>query len=164
MSMSLGKKISELRKQRGLTQDELSEQLGVSAQAVSKWENDISCPDIMLLPQLAQILNVSVDELLSNEPPKETFLVPVEKRKNSDDLVLKIIVNSAGGDKVKINIPLSLAKAFSNMGMNISQISNNDSLKNVDLEKIFMLLDNGVLGKLLEVESSDGDIVEIVVE
>lgn len=61
---TLGKRIAMLRKEKGLTQKQLSEKLGVSAQAVSKWENDINCPDIALLPLLSRILNVTVDVLL----------------------------------------------------------------------------------------------------
>jgi len=52
------------RKRLGLTQDALAEQLGVTAQAVSKWENDQSCPDIAMLPKLAEIFGISADELL----------------------------------------------------------------------------------------------------
>ena len=67
MEETLGKRISGHRKRLGLTQDQLADKLGVTAQAVSKWENDISCPDIMLLPLLAQILGVTLDDLFS--PP-----------------------------------------------------------------------------------------------
>lgn len=72
MSNTLGKKISELRKEKGITQEELAERLGVSPQAVSKWENDLSCPDIMLLPELAKLFDVTIDELFSVTPKKET--------------------------------------------------------------------------------------------
>ena len=50
MEQTLGKRIEENRKKLGLTQDQLAEKLGVTAQAVSKWENDQSCPDITMLP------------------------------------------------------------------------------------------------------------------
>lgn len=66
----MGKHIAALRRAKGLTQDELAERLGVSPQAVSKWENDLSCPDIMLLPRLAKIFGVTVDELLGATPPQ----------------------------------------------------------------------------------------------
>ena len=68
MEQTLGKRIAQNRKNLGLTQDQLAEKLGVTAQAVSKWENDQSCPDINILPQLAEIFNISVDELLGREP------------------------------------------------------------------------------------------------
>ena len=70
MEQTLGKRIMTHRKRLGLTQDQLAEKLGVSAQAVSKWENDQSCPDIAMIPQLADIFNISTDELLGRE--KET--------------------------------------------------------------------------------------------
>ena len=68
MEQSLGKRISHYRKAMGLTQDKLAEQLGVTAQAVSKWENDQSCPDITTLPKLAEIFGITTDELLGREP------------------------------------------------------------------------------------------------
>lgn len=67
MEQTLGKRIVTRRKGLGLTQDALAEQLGVTAQAVSKWENDQSCPDIAMLPKLAEIFGISTDELLGME-------------------------------------------------------------------------------------------------
>ncbi len=61
--MNIGNKIRELRKQRGLTQEQLAENVGVSFQAVSKWENNIALPDITLAPVLASYFGVSMDEL-----------------------------------------------------------------------------------------------------
>ena len=71
MEQTLGKRIMQLRKSKGLTQDQLAEQLGVTAQAVSKWENNQSCPDITLLPKLAEIFGVSTDALLGREETPE---------------------------------------------------------------------------------------------
>lgn len=64
MKQTLGKRIVTNRKRLSLTQDQLAEKLGVTAQAVSKWENEQSCPDISILPQLAKIFGISTDELL----------------------------------------------------------------------------------------------------
>ena len=64
MEETLGKRIVRHRKGLGLTQDQLAEQLGITAQAVSKWENDQSCPDITTLPRLAAIFGTSTDALL----------------------------------------------------------------------------------------------------
>lgn len=63
--MSLGKVIRKYRKIRNLTQEEMAARLGVTAPAVNKWENENSCPDIMLLAPIARLLNISLDELLS---------------------------------------------------------------------------------------------------
>ena len=61
--MKLGNKIRKMRIKAGLTQEQLAEKLAVSGQSVSKWENDVSMPDIMLLPDIAEIFGVSIDEL-----------------------------------------------------------------------------------------------------
>lgn len=67
MEETLGKRIVAHRKRLGLTQDALADILGVTAQAVSKWENDQSCPDITMLPKLAETFDTSTDELLGLE-------------------------------------------------------------------------------------------------
>lgn len=69
---TLGKRIKNHRIRVGLTQEQLAERVGVSAQAVSKWENNLSCPDITILPELAEIFGISVDELLGRSAPKST--------------------------------------------------------------------------------------------
>ncbi len=63
-TIKLQEQISFLRKQKGLTQEELAKTLGVTNQAVSKWESGQNCPDIQLLPEIAKLFEVSVDELL----------------------------------------------------------------------------------------------------
>lgn len=73
MEQTLGKRIAENRKRLKLTQDQLAEKLGLTAQAVSKWENDLSCPDITMLPKLAEIFGITTDALLGMESPKEVF-------------------------------------------------------------------------------------------
>ena len=61
--MNIGNKIRELRKQRGITQEQLADSIGISFQAVSKWENNIALPDISLAPILASYFGVSMDDL-----------------------------------------------------------------------------------------------------
>jgi transcriptional regulator with XRE-family HTH domain len=164
MAPTLGNKISELRRSKGITQEEIAEKLGVSPQAVSKWENDISCPDILLLPKIAEMLGVTVDELLSDKPKQQTMLLPENKRKNIDDLVLRILVNSAEGDKVRVNLPIPLVKMGLEMGMKMPQISGDDYLKDIDFAQLIGMVEKGLIGKLVEVETTRGDIVEIAVE
>ena len=69
---TLGMTISTLRKEKGMTQLELAEQLGVTDKAVSKWERDISCPDINTLPRLAEILGVSINDLMQSTSKCQT--------------------------------------------------------------------------------------------
>ncbi|MBQ7875790.1 MAG: helix-turn-helix transcriptional regulator [Clostridia bacterium] len=166
MKATLGTKIATLRKEKGLKQDDLAQMLNVSAQAVSKWENDQTCPDISLLPHLARILKVSVDDLLSGEIENQpdVKMVQPEERKDINNMMLRIIVDSEGGDKVKINLPLALVKMAIDMGVEIPQVSGNDTLKSIDFNKIIELVNQGVVGNLLEVESQSGDVVRILVE
>ena len=58
---AIGDKISELRKKKGITQERLAEIIGVSSQSVSKWENSVTMPDIMLLPIIADTFEVTID-------------------------------------------------------------------------------------------------------
>lgn len=164
MNKTLGGRISEYRRAKSIKQEELAERLNVSPQAVSKWENDVCCPDIMLLPKLAAILGVSVDTLLSEKAEPETQMLPEEKRKSIDELTLRVTVDSSDGDKVRINLPMALVKVGLEMGMQMPQISGNEALKNIDISKILELAERGAYGKLVEVESADGDTVNISIE
>ena len=91
-------------------------------------------------------------------------LVPKEERKKIDSLMLRIIVNSSDGDKVRINLPMTLIKTGIELGFNMSQVSGSSALDGIDLNQIMSMVENGLIGKLVEVESNDGDNVEIVVE
>lgn len=65
---TLGQTIAALRKERSMTQAELAEKMNVTDKAVSKWERDLSCPDVGSLPRLAEVLGISLDELMRAEP------------------------------------------------------------------------------------------------
>lgn len=68
MPIKIGEIIRKLRKERHITQERLAEYLGISYQAVSKWENGTALPDIALIPALAHFFEVSTDELFGLEP------------------------------------------------------------------------------------------------
>lgn len=164
MEITLGKKIAQLRRQKNMTQDTLAEKMGVSPQAVSKWENDQTCPDISILPALAKLFEVTVDELLSNETAPAVVILPKEEAADFSKRILRIAVESSDGDKVKVNLPLSLVEAAIEMGVSMPQVTGNDALKNIDIKHILELVRQGVVGNLVEVDSADGDIVRIFVE
>lgn len=67
MKTNLGNKLKELRKGKNISQEKFADFIGVSYQAVSKWENNITSPDILLLPEIARYFGISVDELLEVE-------------------------------------------------------------------------------------------------
>jgi transcriptional regulator with XRE-family HTH domain len=165
METTLGKRIWMLRRQKGLKQDELADKMGVSPQAVSKWENDQTCPDISLLPELAKILEVSVDELLSGkqESAPVVQIVPETQRKDIRDMVLRIVVDSADGDKVRVNLPIVLLQIAIDTGMAMPQINGSQAMQSIDWNQIMELIRQGAVGNLVEVESG-GDFVRIFVE
>ena len=109
---TLGKKISEVRKLHGMTQEELAVKLNVTSQAVSKWENDLSIPDLPTLIELSDLFHISLDELVKQ---KEALAAPIvveeHLRKPVDQMMFKVLVSSVDGDKVKINLPMALVKA-----------------------------------------------------
>ena len=166
MEMTIGTRIAALRREKNLKQDDLAQMMEVSPQAVSKWENDQTCPDISLLPKLAKILGVSVDELLSGKQEQQPMvtLVPEDQRKDIKDMMLRIVVDSADGDKVRVNLPMALVQLAMEMGMEMPQVSGNDALKDIDWAQVMELVRHGAMGNLIEVESADGDIVRIFVE
>lgn len=163
MKETFGQRFSRLRKNLGLKQEDIAEKVNISAQAVSKWENDLSAPDISTLPILADILNVSLDELLGREVV-QTKVIPEGERKEINTMLLKINILSSEGDKVKVNLPLAIIKLCLDAGMELPNINGKDSLKNIDFNQIFMMVEAGVIGKLVEIESADGDTISITVE
>ena len=166
MNESIGNRISKYRKAKGLTQEALANLMGVSAQAVSKWETDASCPDITALPQLCKILGITTDELLTGNC-SEVKMVPPAERKPMEELVLRVKVLSADGDKVRLNLPMRLVKIAMEIGVDVVPNVGGDNaqmINSIDMEKVVKMVEQGLVGKLVEIESADGDIVEVVVE
>ena len=166
MNESIGNRISKYRKMKNLTQEALANLMGVSSQAVSKWETDASCPDIAALPQLCKILGITADELLTGNSNEVKLVTPAE-RKPMEELVLRVKVLSAAGDKVRVNLPMSLVKLAMEIGVDVVPNVGGDNaqmLKSIDMEKVVKMVEEGLVGKLVEIESADGDIVEVVVE
>ena len=93
MKKTLGTMIAELRKQHGMTQLELAEKMGVTDKAVSKWERDLSCPDINSIPNLAEILGVSVEELMQVKKEAEA---PVSKVTEILEIAPKAVTMAMG--------------------------------------------------------------------
>ena len=166
MNESIGSRIAKYRKEKGLTQEALANQMGVSSQAVSKWETDASCPDIAALPQLCRILGITTDELLTGNSNEVKFVTP-EERKPMEELTFRVKILSAQGDKVRVNLPMSLVKIALEIGVDVVPNVGGDNaqmLKSIDMEKVVKMVEQGLVGKLVEIESADGDIVEVVVE
>ena len=158
--LTLGRRIAALRKAQGLTQETLSEQLSITPQAVSKWENDLSCPDVMTLPKLAQLLHVSVDTLLTGAEPGQ----PAIAAKKPEELIVRMAITDEDGRRVSINLPFTVFRLGARYGMITITWNSNEvdfgslspSLSGIDFKTIVQMIESGVTGKLLEL-NDDGE-------
>ena len=98
---SIGETIASLRKKKGMTQNELAEKMNVTDKAVSKWERDLSCPDINTISKLADILDVSVEELLKAKKKENSNTT---KMKDLINLIFKAVALAIGIAVVVLNI------------------------------------------------------------
>lgn len=116
MKKTLGMMIAELRKEKGMTQLELAEKMGVTDKAVSKWERDLSCPDINSLPNLAEILGVTVDELMQIKKESEN---PKQSPKEIVQIIFKVVPLAMGVAVVVLSVmgELPTESAFIMLGL-----------------------------------------------
>ena len=158
---TLGERIAYYRKAANMTQAELAEACSVTAQAVSKWENDLTAPDISLIPKLAELFHITTDELLG--VPKRTVTAVDPAKVDMSKMLFRVRVLSKEGDKVNVNLPLALAELLLSDGAMSSKLfgSKGDALKSIDFAQIVAIVRQGAMGKLVEVDSADGDKVEV---
>ena len=110
---SMGEIISTLRKEQGMTQKQIADQLGITNKAVSKWERDIAFPDTATIPKLAEILGVSVEELLNAKS------IPQTGHKGAGylmDLILKAIPLAMG---IAVTVTAILGEVTVNSGFSM---------------------------------------------
>lgn len=157
---TIGKNIAYYRKQQGLTQEELSEKMNVTSQAISKWENDLSYPDLTTTMELASVLRVSVDQLLNGKPD-----VPIATDANLEQIALRILrihTKSSGEEspfEVTVRIPVSILLAADENGTLKELVGETE-------EQVMMALGmirNGVKGTLVECQAGEVT-VQITVE
>lgn len=163
--MNLGNNISEKRKAKGMTQEELAANLGVSPQAVSKWENNLSCPDISLLPAIAKIFGMSVDELLGAASatenvgeekifaePETAYEEPVFTGKKATTL---LITTDKNGKVSNVRIPLTVMRFGLNLGSAFGGITG------AQANTIENAVRTGLSGEILSVDGENGEKVTI---
>ena len=121
---TLGMMISSLRKEKGMTQLELAEKMGVTDKAVSIWERNLSFPDINSIPELAEILDVSVDDLMQ---VKTEVKENISKNKGDEiiDIALKGIGIAMGIAVTVLSVlgELETNTAFIMLGIGLASIS-----------------------------------------
>lgn len=122
MKKSLGALIAEARRKKGITQLELAEKMGVTDKAVSKWERDLSCPDVNSLPQLAEVLGLSIEELLQGKNEKQ----PADSKVGELlDTILKAIALAMGVAVAALSAldALSSAQALPLLGLGLASLA-----------------------------------------
>lgn len=169
-SETLGRRIARLRLAKTATQERLANELNVSPQAVSKWENDINYPDISLLPDLARFLGVSVDELLSgaNASAQEsasaqksaTEVVSVDSDKPAE--IVEEPAEQENEDVATQSSGFSFGKLF---GKSMVKVEKNDDDDDDGSKKKSVRMGNGSAkhGLHVYVVSNNGDVVDMCV-
>ncbi len=157
---TLNERITFYRKKCELTQEELAERCSVTPQAVSKWENAITSPDISLLPRLASIFGITCDELLGVTRAETAILAPSGFDPQKAILKVRVVSESTN---VKVNLPVAAAKILLESGA--LEFEGSDALQKVDFDNVISLASVGVIGKIVEVDVPEEDVkVEIWVE
>ena len=116
---SMGEIISTLRKEKGMTQKDIADKLGITDKAVSKWERDVAFPDTATIPKLAEILGVSVEELM------QAKAVPVNGHKGAGyliNIILKAVPLAMGVAVTVTSIlgELDMKSGFTMLGVGLA--------------------------------------------
>lgn len=155
IDMNIGNNISALRKQKGITQEELANVLGVSAQAVSKWENNSSCPDVSLLTKIADYFGITVDALLrSNDDEINSVKEPKTDSPRNFAKNINVNIVQQNGKENNIKIPFMFVK----IGLNIGSMFGID--KSI-ADKISELVDTEDISNLIELDTENGEHITI---
>ena len=121
---TFGNMVAALRKEKGMTQLELAEKMGVTDKAVSKWERDLSFPDVSSIPKLAEILEVSVDELMQIKTDAKE---DTTKRKIDEiiDLALKGVALAMGIAVVVLSVmkQIEVESAMTMLGIGVASLA-----------------------------------------
>lgn len=118
MKKTLGTMISSLRKDKGMTQLELAEKMGVTDKAVSKWERDLSCPDISSVPKLAEILGISVDDLMQGKTETKEQGTKEKKENISRNKVDEILDTALKGIGIAMGIAVTVLSVLGELEVN----------------------------------------------
>ena len=158
-----GKRMSALRRKMGLSQTDLAEKLGVTSQAVSKWENNSSCPDVSLLTVIADYFGVTVDALLrsgaeeitrADTPSTDNNVAAVRGGKRN----VRIKVTQPNGKETNVKVPFGVVK----MGLRVGNVF---GLQRDAADKIGALLDDpAAAADILSIDGENGEHVTISIE
>ena len=160
--MTLEEQIKHYRKQAGLSQEKMAEKIGVSRQAITKWENGTGTPDITNLIAIADLFQISVDELLSNEKTEKAQSDYIYESRTEYDIDGKknydinlggahtVEIHASEGEKIKVSL-------LSNV---IKEVSSNFKIK-IDDNKNFIDVDMHRLNDATEAMAKEGLVVRV---
>lgn len=148
--MDLGNKIIKLRKKEKISQEQLSEKLGVTRQTISNWELNVTKPDIIQIKKISEVFNISIDDLLDNNIRDilEKKITNTEKLTNKTTKNLRIII-----------ITLYFIILTSIISFTIYLLSNNDFTDEYQLE-IYCTLDKEQYYLTIDSITNDSDVYE----
>jgi len=96
---------------------------------------------------------------ISSGQSEEPEVISVPKRKKDQFKMLKVLVDSADGDEVRVELPIEFAKLLKN-----SKFANIESDVDIDIDMLISMINSGVVGEIVNVKSADGDVVRVIVE
>lgn len=147
MKPTIGQNIASYRKKAGMTQEELSEKIGVTAQAISKWENDLSYPDLEIVRKLAELFGITVDQLLNGEDSVPA--VRVVETDHPEKRILQICVETGGKTKVNVRVPVGLVEKLHEEGKLKELMGEGAEF----LEDVIDLIQKGEVGPIVDVKN-----------
>ena len=158
---TIGNNIAYFRKKAGFTQEELSEIMNITSQAISKWENDLSYPDLASTKKLACVLSVSMEELLNGEAN-----YPVATNADAERIARRILVilvqtasNEACGVKatsVTVRLPVSVVLNAQENGT-LNELVSQD-VTQAQIEMVINMIKQGITGTLVNVQTEENSI------
>lgn len=147
---TIGQNFVELRKKKGLTQEELAEKMCVTAQAVSKWERDASYPDVTALSELAKVLGVSVAAIIEGEQS-----IPELKEADADAMERRVfcVRVHATNTNVKLQFPVTALKKMMGNGV-LEQMIGKEDYPQVS-GVLETAVEMGCVGPIMSVDNND---------
>ena len=160
MNNTIGSNITKLRREKGMTQAELAEKLNVSVQAVSKWENDVSRPDLERIGELAQVLDTTAEFIISGdalETPTELKNGNIAKRL----LVMTVNVKKPDPTDITLRLPAELLMNARTDG-SLAKLMG-EKFSEMIPDTVFEMLESGVVGPVATANTEDAFLnIEVV--
>ena len=149
---TIGQNIAELRKKKGLTQEELAEKMCVTAQAVSKWERDASYPDVTALSTLAKVLGVSVAAIIEGAQS-----IPELKEADADAIAHRVVCidfHNGPDMDMKVQFPVMALKKMMDNGVLKQMIDDEEDYSQIS-SVLESAVEMGCVGPIMNVDGND---------